>query len=112
MTHSTNGTDHLQEPALRYARQDVPIIRDSVTLEEALNIIRREGVGERIIYFYIINEEGQLELYNHGADFVFIPRMHASAQMAQIIDSVLREGLGTERADQIAHLRMRHEVIA
>jgi len=52
--------DHLQEPALGYARQDFPIIRDSVTVGEALNIIRREGIGERIIYFYIINDEGQL----------------------------------------------------
>jgi magnesium transporter len=60
MSHTTNGSDHLQEPALRYARQDFPVIRDSVTVGEALNIIRREGVGERIIYFYIINDEGQL----------------------------------------------------
>lgn len=60
MTNTTNGSDHLQEPALRYARQDFPIIRDSVTVGEALNIIRSEGVGERIIYFYIINDEGQL----------------------------------------------------
>jgi hypothetical protein len=29
MSHTTNGSDHLQEPALRYARQDFPIIRDS-----------------------------------------------------------------------------------
>jgi len=60
MSPTTNGSDHLQEPALRYARQDFPIIRESVTVGEALNIIRREGVGERIIYFYIINDEGQL----------------------------------------------------
>ena len=31
-----------------------------MTVGEALNIIRREGVGERVIYFYIINDEGQL----------------------------------------------------
>jgi len=60
MTHSNNDSDHLNEPALRYARQDFPIIRDSVTVGEALNIIRQEGVGERIIYFYIITDEGQL----------------------------------------------------
>ena len=34
MSHTANGSDHLQEPALRYARQDFPIIRDSVTLEK------------------------------------------------------------------------------
>ena len=44
MSHTINGSDHLQEPALGYARQDFPIIRDSVTVGEALNIIRREGL--------------------------------------------------------------------
>lgn len=55
-----HGPDHLQEPALRYARQDFPVIRDNLTVGEALSVIRREGVGERIIYFYVINDEGQL----------------------------------------------------
>jgi magnesium transporter len=52
--------EHLQEPALQYARQDFPMISDRLTVEESLNIIRREGVGERIIYFYIVNDEGKL----------------------------------------------------
>jgi Mg/Co/Ni transporter MgtE len=60
MSHTINGADHLLKPALGYARQDFLIIRDSVTAGEALNIIRREGVGERVIYFYIINDDGQL----------------------------------------------------
>jgi magnesium transporter len=59
-THAIDGSDHLQEPALQYARKDFPIIRDSVTVGEALNIIRHDGVGERIIYFYIINAGGKL----------------------------------------------------
>jgi len=46
MGHTTNDTEHLQEPALRYARQDFPLIRNTVTVGEALNIIRREAVGE------------------------------------------------------------------
>lgn len=54
------GTDHLREPALRYARHDFPIIRDNITVGEALAVIRREGVGERIIYFYVLNDDGQL----------------------------------------------------
>lgn len=60
MSPTTNGSNHLREPALRYARKDFPVIRESVTVGDALNIIRREGIGERIIYFYIINDEGQL----------------------------------------------------
>lgn len=56
---STNS-DRLQEPALRYARHDFPVIRNNLTVGEALSIIRRDGVGERIIYFYVVNHEGQL----------------------------------------------------
>ncbi|HYP52788.1 MAG TPA: magnesium transporter [Pyrinomonadaceae bacterium] len=55
-----DSTDHLREPVLRYARHDFPIIRDHVTVGEALALIRREGVGERIIYFYVLDGEGLL----------------------------------------------------
>lgn len=57
---TSHGPDHLQEPALRHARRDFPVIRDNLTVGEALSVIRRDGVGERIIYFYVINDEGQL----------------------------------------------------
>ncbi|HYJ86312.1 MAG TPA: NAD(P)-binding protein, partial [Pyrinomonadaceae bacterium] len=53
-----------------------------------------------------------LKLYNRGADFVFIPRIHSSSQVAQIIESGLREGLDNVRAEQIAHLKIRDEVLA
>lgn len=57
---AAGGTDHLREPAMRYARHDFPIIRDSITVGEALAVIRREGVGERIIYFYVFDDDGHL----------------------------------------------------
>jgi Kef-type K+ transport system membrane component KefB len=53
-----------------------------------------------------------LELYERGADFVFIPRIHSSAQMAQIIETGMREGFDSIRKEEIAHLQMRHEVLA
>ena len=53
-----------------------------------------------------------LELYDRGADFVFIPRMHSSAEVAQIIESGLGEGMDTVRAEQIALLKLRDEVLA
>ncbi|HLA10199.1 MAG TPA: CBS domain-containing protein [Pyrinomonadaceae bacterium] len=55
-----NNTDHLHEPVLRFARKDFPIIRENLNVGEALSIIRREGIGEQIIYFYVINDDGQL----------------------------------------------------
>lgn len=57
---TSHGPGHLREPALRYARRDFPVIRDNLTVGEALGVIRRDGVGERIIYFYVINDRGQL----------------------------------------------------
>jgi hypothetical protein len=53
-----------------------------------------------------------LELYDLGADFVFIPRIHSSAQVAEVIESGLREGLENVRAEQVEHLRVRDEVLA
>jgi len=58
--HAGNRADHLHEPALRYARHDFPIIRNHLTVGEALAVIRREGIGERIIYFYVLNDDGQV----------------------------------------------------
>ncbi|MFN2511652.1 MAG: cation:proton antiporter [Pyrinomonadaceae bacterium] len=53
-----------------------------------------------------------LDLYNRGADFVFIPRIHSSSQVAEIIELGLREGLDNVRAEQVTHLRTRDEVLA
>ena len=53
-----------------------------------------------------------LHLYDPGADFVFIPRLHSSAQVADVIESAMREGLQNTRDEQIAHLNVRDEVLA
>jgi len=53
-----------------------------------------------------------LELYNLGADFVFIPHLYSSAQVAEIIESGLRAGLDDLRAEHIALLKKRNEVLA
>lgn len=43
-----------------YARKDFPLLDASMTAGEALERIRREGVGERVIYFYTIDDEKRL----------------------------------------------------
>lgn len=53
-----------------------------------------------------------LELYNLSADFVFIPRIHSSAQLAGIIEAGLKEDLDRVREKEIEHLKMRDEVLA
>ena len=52
--------DHLEEPVVRHVRTDVPLLRREFTVQEALDLIRREGVGERIIYFYVVDEGKKL----------------------------------------------------
>ena len=52
-----------------------------------------------------------LELYDAGADFVFVSRLHSAAQMASILEQGLAEGFEHLRAEQIAHIRKRDEVL-
>lgn len=50
----------LRQPVLSVARRDVATLRDSDTVQRALDEIRRQGVGERIVYFYVLDPEGRL----------------------------------------------------
>ena len=52
--------DHLNEPVARYARTDVPLLRHEATVQQALDLIRQQGVGERLIYFYVVDETDKL----------------------------------------------------
>lgn len=52
-----------------------------------------------------------LELYDAGADYVFVPRLHSAAQMASILEQGLARGFDELRAAQIEQLRRRHEVL-
>jgi hypothetical protein len=53
-----------------------------------------------------------LELYEAGADYVFLPHLHSARQRAKIIEEGLREGFETLRAAHTAELRRRNEVLA
>ena len=46
--------------ALEYARKDFPLLQAGASVEKALETIRREGIGERVIYFYAVDERGRL----------------------------------------------------
>jgi hypothetical protein len=52
-----------------------------------------------------------LELYDAGADFVFVSRLQSAAQMAAILEQGLADGFADLRADEIARLRVRDEVL-
>src|SRR6267378_3984474 len=48
------------DPVSTHARQDFPLLHIDMTVEAALAKIRREGVAERVIYFYAVDGEGKL----------------------------------------------------
>jgi magnesium transporter len=52
--------EHLNQPVLGLARTDFATINQDLTVEQALAEIRRHGVGEKIIYFYVVDDEQRL----------------------------------------------------
>src|SRR6266478_3435085 len=54
------GAIDFNAPAADYARQDFPLLQAGASAEKALETVRREGVGERVIYFYAVDEGGRL----------------------------------------------------
>jgi magnesium transporter len=54
------GSEHLNEPVLPYARQDFTTLAQDLTVEQALAAIRSRGIGEKVIYFYVVDNEQRL----------------------------------------------------
>jgi magnesium transporter len=50
----------LNEPVLPFARQDFSILVRDLTVEQALAVIRNQGVGEKVIYFYVVDDDKRL----------------------------------------------------
>ena len=56
----TNKQDHLHQPVLAVARKDAAILREEFTVQQALDAIRQRGIGEKIVYFYVVDAEERL----------------------------------------------------
>jgi magnesium transporter len=56
----TPEPNHLHQPVLGVARQDVATLREDFTVQQALDAIRQRGVGEKIVYFYVVDEANRL----------------------------------------------------
>ena len=54
------AADHLNQPVLDFARKDVASLRENLTIQQALDTIRQGGVGEKIIYFYVVDSDDRL----------------------------------------------------
>src|SRR5947209_7396411 len=56
----TAGIPDFNSPVGEHARKDFPLLDADSTVAEALDRIRREGVGERVIYFFAVDAEKRL----------------------------------------------------
>ena len=54
------GIPNFDAAVAAHARKDFPLLDANMTVGNALERIRREGVGERVIYFYAVDEQKRL----------------------------------------------------
>src|SRR6516162_591251 len=52
--------EHLLQPVDTVARKDVATLRADATIQQALDAIRQRGIGEKIVYFYVVDSEQRL----------------------------------------------------
>ena len=56
----TREPDHLHQSVMAVARKDAATLREDYTVEQALDVIRQRGVGEKIVYFYVLDADDRL----------------------------------------------------
>lgn len=54
------GSPDFNSKIADHARKDFPLLEADMTVADALERIRREGIGERVIYFFAIDAKGRL----------------------------------------------------
>ncbi len=54
------STPDFNSPVVQHSRKDFPLLDATMTVAEALERIRREGVGERVIYFFAVDSDKRL----------------------------------------------------
>jgi magnesium transporter len=85
-------------PVVEHARRDFPLLDAGMTVGGALERIRREGVGERVIYFYAIDSQKRLVgvvptrrlltvSLETPLDEIMVPRVVAVPATATILDA-------------------------
>ena len=54
------ASQHLDQPVSEFIRKDFAELLVSMTAREALDAIREKGLGEKIVYFYVVDQEKRL----------------------------------------------------
>ncbi len=90
--------EHLQQPISTVTRKDVATLREDFTVQQALEAIRQRGVGEKIIYFYVVDADDRLSgvlptrrlltaPLEHRLSDVMITRVVAIPQTATVLEA-------------------------
>jgi magnesium transporter len=114
-----NESEHLNQSVLAVARRDVAKLRTDLTVQQALDAIRQGGVGEKIVYFYVVDADDRLAgvlptrrlltaaLEQRLSD-VMIPRVVAIPQTATVMEAceafVLHKFLAFPVVDDQRHI--------
>lgn len=106
--------DTLHHAAVHHAKLVVATITDAVlkgtTNRRLLQAARRLCPEARVVVAADTFATA-LELYEDGADFVYVPRLHSVHRMAEVIETGFEEGLDALRAEEVAALKKRDEVL-
>ena len=56
----THDPEPLSQSVMTVARRDVATLKQALTVQQALDAIRERGVGEKIVYFYVVDADERL----------------------------------------------------
>ncbi len=90
--------EHLQQPVLTVARRDAATLRQDLSVREALEAIRGRELGEKIVYFYVVDADDRLagvlptrRLLTAALDArlrdIMVPRVVAIPQTATLLEA-------------------------
>ncbi|HOJ61396.1 MAG TPA: CBS domain-containing protein [bacterium] len=102
-------SENLHDSVLAYARRDTTTLRKEQTVQEALNSLRNQELSERIVYFYVVDDD-------HRLLGVVPVRRLLSAGLQQRIESIMVNHVVTVPASatvlQACEMFLKHRYLA
>ena len=107
--------DTLHHAGIHAPRLIVSTIPDAIlkgtSNARLLKLARRLWPGARVIVT-AGGPKAAIALYDAGADFVFVSRLHSATQMASLLEQALDEDFERVRDEHVVQIRRRREVLA
>jgi magnesium transporter len=105
----TEQRDYLQRPVLTIARQDVVTLNEGSTVRQALDDIRSHALGDRIVYFYVVDNDRRLSGVVPTRRLLITPlEQQVSAVMVRKLVTIREEATIFEAHELLA----RHKLLA